>query len=207
MVGLMKSHFDPARHHRRSIRLKSHDYGSVGAYFVTIVTQGRECLFGEIIDGEIHLTKQGEIVRKWCREIPRHFPNVEIGALAIMPNHVHAIIFKIDERAGEVISTFSDPNQNSILIEQHRTENQDDKGLPLRKPRLGQIIAYLKYQSTKEINLLDDTKAIRKLWQRNYYEHIIRSEKELEQKTFYILDNPSRWVDDLENPTSKKSLA
>ena len=124
-----------------------------------------------------------------------------------MPNHVHAIIFIIDERAGEVISTFSDPNQNSILIEQHRTENQDDKGLPLRKPTLGQIIAYLKYQSTKEINLVDDTKAIRKLWQRNYYEHIIRSEKELEQKTFYILDNPSRWVDDLENPTNKKSPA
>jgi putative transposase len=99
-----------------------------------------------------------------------------------MPNHVHAIIFIIDEGAGDVISTFSDPNQNSILIEQHRTENQDDKGLPLRKPTLGQIIAYLKYQSTKEINLVDDTKAIRKLWQRNYYEHIIRSEKELEQK-------------------------
>ena len=89
----MKSKFDPKKHHRRSIRLKRYDYSQAGAYYVTIVTQGRECLFGEIIDGEMHLNKYGEIIRKWWNEIPIHFPNVELGAFIIMPNHVHGIIF------------------------------------------------------------------------------------------------------------------
>ena len=72
---------------------------------------------------------------------------------------------------------------------------------PLRgKLTLGQIMAYFKYQSTKEMNALDDKDVITKFWQRNYYERIIRNEKELQQKTDYILDNPSRWEDDMENP-------
>jgi hypothetical protein len=76
---------------------------------------------------------------------------------------------------------------------------------PLSKPTLGQIIAYFKYQSTKEMNEADNIGIIIKFWQRNYYEHIIRNEKELKQKTDYILDNPSRWEDDEENPRNKKS--
>jgi putative transposase len=69
---------------------------------------------------------------------------------------------------------------------------------------LGQIIAYFKYQSTKEINCVDDTGVITKLWQRNYHEHIVRNEKELQQKTDYILNNPSRWGDDQENLKNNK---
>ncbi len=86
-----KPKFDPTKHHRRSIRLKGYDYASEGAYFVTIVTQGRECLFGEIINGEMHLSKYGEIVQKWWNEISLHFPNVETGAFIIMPNHIHGL--------------------------------------------------------------------------------------------------------------------
>ena len=81
----MKFKFDPKKHHRRSIRLKRYDYSQAGAYYVTIVTQGRECLFGEIIDGEMHLNKYGEIIQKWWNEIPIPFPNVELGAFIIMP--------------------------------------------------------------------------------------------------------------------------
>ena len=73
----------------------------------------------------------------------------------------------------------------------------------LRKPTLGQIIAYFKYQSTKDMNKIEDIQTITKFWQRNYYEHIIRNEKELKQKTDYILDNPSRWDDDEENPVKR----
>ncbi len=210
----MKSKFDPQKHHRRSIRLKGYDYSSEGAYYVTIVAQGRECLFGEIVDGEMHLNEYGEIVQKWWNEIPIHFPNVKLGAFVIMPNHVHGIIYIIEERRGEVLSPRNNLNANNlkdsnqggeILPNAFPTNNNLDAGNlggetpPLRKPTLGQIVAYFKYQSTKEMNKIETPNAITRFWQRNYYEHIIRNEKELQQKTDYILDNPSRWDADDEN--------
>ena len=216
----MKSKFDPQKHHRRSIRLKGYDYSSEGAYYVTIVAHGRECLFGEIIDGEMHLSKYGEIIQKWWDEIPVHFPNVELGAFVIMPNHVHGIIFIIDNRRGEVISPRD--YQNNNIQDEYVDENNkqggeiNDEGVktksqgegqqqggetpPLRKPTLGQIVAYFKYQSTKEMNKIETENSITKFWQRSYYEHIIRNEKELQQKTDYIMDNPSQWDEDDENP-------
>ncbi|MBC7879338.1 MAG: transposase [Anaerolineales bacterium] len=171
--------FDPQKHHRRSIRLKGYDYSQTGVYYVTIVTQGRECIFGEIVNKEMILSRYGEFVQTWWDDIPIHFPNVEILAFVIMPNHIHGIIFITDNGKGEVISPVHS------------------------KPTLGQVIAYFKYQSTKEMNALDNKGVIKKFWQRNYYEHIIRNEKELKQKTDYILDNPSKWDNDAENLMNK----
>jgi len=210
--------FDPRKHHRRSIRLKDYDYSSEGAYHVTIVTQGRECLFGEIIDKEMYLSNYGEIVRKWWDDIPVHFPNVKTGAFVIMPNHTHGNIFIFEERRGEVVSPRDHPNQENQNIKDMETSHQDGESLqhgtethnrggetpPLHHPTLGQIIAYFKYQSTKEMNKIETEKSITKFWQRNYYEHIIRNEKELKQKTDYILDNPSRWDEDEENPINRE---
>jgi putative transposase len=93
--------FDPQKHHRRSIRLKGYDYSTECAYYVTIVTQGRECLFGAIVDGEMRLNEYGEIVQKWWNEISIHFPNADLGTFIIIPNHIHGIIFIISERRGE----------------------------------------------------------------------------------------------------------
>lgn len=215
----MKSKFDPQIHHRRSIRLKGFDYSSEGAYYVTIVAQGRECLLGEVVDGEMRLNEYGKIVQKWWDEIPIHFSNVELGAFVIMPNHVHGIIYIIEERRGEVLSPRNDPNANnlndtnqggmSLSNDIPKNNNQDAGKLggetpPLRKPTLGQIVAYFKYQSTKEMNKIETPNAITRFWQRNYYEHIIRNEKELQQKTDYILDNPSRWDEDDENMAKLK---
>jgi len=89
----------PQKHHRRSIRLKGYDYASAGAYFVTIVTHGRECLFGEIVNGQIQLNVYGHAAAECWRALPEHFPNVELGAYVFMPNHVHGIIVIHD--AGE----------------------------------------------------------------------------------------------------------
>ena len=207
----MKSKFDTRKHHRRSIRLKGYDYASEGAYYVTIVTYERECLFGEIIDNEMCLSPYGEIAQKWWDDIPIHFPNVETGAFVIMPNHTHGNIFIFEERRGEVVSPRNDPNQDNqkFIIDKEISHNVDEsmkqggETLPLRRPTLGQIIAYFKYQSTKEMNKIETDKAVTKFWQRNYYEHIIRNEKELKQKTDYILDNPTRWDDDEENPIKR----
>lgn len=218
----MKSKFDPQKHHRpfdgaqgrHSIRLKGYDYSSEGGYYVTIVTRGRECLFGKIIDGEMHLSKYGEIIQKWWDEIPVHFLNVELGAFVIMPNHIHGIIFIIDNRRGEVISPRDHPNSNNHEVISPRdrsnnynqnvnigdTYNQGGETPPLPRRTLGQIMAYFKYQSTKEMNQIETENSITKFWQRSYYEHIIRNEKELQQKTDYIMDNPSQWDEDDENP-------
>jgi putative transposase len=183
--------FDPQKHHRRSIRLKGYDYASAGGYFVTIVAWRRECLFGEVLNGEMRLNRYGEIVQNWWMEIPIHFLNVETGAFVIMPNHVHGVIFIVDRRG-----TVPVPDDNV---------HPDIKGgetPPLRLPTLGQIIAYFKYKSTKEMNLLDKTGTVTKFWQRNYYEHIIRNEEDLQNKTDYIRANPLLWDEDDENPVN-----
>ncbi len=185
--------FDPAqdRHHRRSIRLKGYDYSQAGAYFVTVVAWHRECLFGEIRNAEMRLSRYGEIAQKWWNEIYVHFPNVETGAFVIMTNHVHGIIW-IHGCRGTV----------SVLSDNVHHQTQGGETPPLRT--LGQIIAYFKYQSTKEMNLLDNTGTVTKFWQRNYYEHIIRNERDLQNKTDYIEANPMLWGKDDENPLHLK---
>lgn len=186
--------FDPQKHHRRSIRLKGYDYSQEGAYYVTIVTWRREFLFGEIVDQEMLLSPYGEIVQKWWEEISVHFSNVETGAFVVMPNHVHGIIYIFEERRG----TVPVPKDNAIDHE------QGGETPPLRKPTLGQIIAYFKYQATKEMNKVENTGTVTKFWQRNYYEHIIRDETDLQNKTDYIESNPLLWDEDDENPVNVK---
>lgn len=187
-------------HHRRFIRLQGYDYSQAGAYYVTIVVQGRDCLFGEVVNGEMYINAYGEIVQKWWDEIPIHFPNVELGAFVIMPNHVHGIIFITTERRGEVLSPRDNPNDNNLDENVDGTNQQGGETPPPRKPTLGQIVAYFKYQSTKEMNRIETENAITKFWQRNYYEHIIRDEKDLQNKTDYIEANPSLWDEDDNNP-------
>jgi putative transposase len=167
------------------------------------VTWQREFLFGEIVNQEMMLSPYGEIVQKWWEEIPVHFSSMETGAFVIMPNHVHGIIF-ILERRGTVIMP-KDDGENTILQNNHVVGiAQGGKTPPLRKPTLGQIIAYFKYQSTKEMNKMDNTGTVTKFWQRNYYEHIIRDDKDLQNKTDYIESNPLLWDEDDENPVNLK---
>ena len=91
--------FDPQKHHRRSIRLQGYDYSQAGVYYVTIVTQARECIFGEIANKEMVLSRYGEIIQKWWSDIPIHFLNVETEVFVIMPNHIHGIIIIDDHGA------------------------------------------------------------------------------------------------------------
>ncbi len=185
--------FDPQKHHRRSIRLKGYDYSQEGAYFVTIVAWRREALFGKITQGEMMLNRYGEIVQKWWSDIPVHFANVETGASVIMPNHVHGIVL-ITDRRGTV--PVPDDNINPQIM--------GGETPPLRAPTLGQIVAYFKYKSTKEMNLIETTGTITKFWQRNYFEHIIRNDTDLQNKTNYIEANPLLWDEDDENPVNVK---
>jgi putative transposase len=161
-------------HKRRSIRLKEYDYSQTGEYFVTVCTHNRECLLGGIMDDSMRLSAIGETVQRCWDGIPTHFPNVELDAFVVMPNHVHGIIIINESCRGEVTS-------------------------PLRKPTLGNIVAYFKYQSTKLINEMNETTGDR-FWQRNYFEHVIRDDKDLQNIQDYITYNPLGWKKDKENP-------
>ncbi len=189
--------FDPKIHHRRSIRLKGYDYSQTGAYFVTIVAYQRECLFGEVVEGEMVLNDFGQVVEKWWYQISVHFHNVETWAFVIMPNHAHGIIVIRDYGRGAV----SAPDDDAQI------KHAGGGTPPLRsnKPTLGQVIAYFKYQSTKEMNALDGTGTITKFWQRNYYEQIIRDKREMDRIHRYIESNPFNWADDNENPANVKT--
>ena len=155
----------------------------------------------------------GEIVQKWWREIPTHFPNTETGAFVIMPNHVHGIIF-IVERRGTVSVPRDNQNHNKMdlfelknkpleqgdEINKNVSASMGGETPPLRVPTLGQVVAYFKYQSTKEMNTVENAGTVTKFWQRNYYEHVIRNENDLQNKTDYIESNPLLWDEDDENP-------
>ena len=149
--------FDPQKHHRRSIRLKGIDYSQQGAYYVTIVAWRRECLFGEVMDGEMVLNPRGMITDECWREIPNHFSNVELGAHVIMPNHMHGIIF------------INGMDENRIATARSQSVGARHAS-PLR-PRgvlpgsLGVIVGSFKSAVTKRIGReLNETG----IWQRNY---------------------------------------
>ncbi len=169
-----------SQHHRRSIRLKGYDYSQSGAYFITICTYNRECLFGKIVDDKMILNQYGEIANQCWLEIPNHFPNVELDEYIIMPNHIHEIIV-INE-------------QNVGAIHELPLQNQYQR----RKMLIPKIIGRFKMNSAKQINQLRHTPNI-PVWQRNYYEHIIRNENELNKIREYIINNPLHWELDIEN--------
>lgn len=181
------------KHHRRSIRLKDYDYSSAGAYFVTICAHNRDCLFGEIIDGEMVLNDAGKMVERCWLEIPDHYPSVELDEFVIMPNHIHGIIV-IPDFVG--VQDF-EPLQQTI---------KSDKSDILKKNRfqhiiprsIGAIIRGFKIGVTKWFR--NNTNIVF-VFQRNFYEHIIRDESDLNRIREYIVNNPARWQDDEENPS------
>ncbi|MCE9645561.1 MAG: transposase [Chloroflexi bacterium] len=173
--------FDPKIHHRRSIRLQGYDYSQAGAYFVTIVAWRREMLFGDIVDGEMGLNDFGKIVSEKWRWLETQYEYIELGAWVVMPNHFHGILIIHDVGRGGSRSAPA----------------------PAKRKSLGGLIGAFKTVSTKQINLLRNTEG-QIVWQRNYYEHIIRNEREMGRITRYIEVNPLRWADDEENSMNIK---
>jgi REP element-mobilizing transposase RayT len=185
--------YDSERHHRRSIRLKGYDYRQVGGYFITLVTQDRACLFGEVVDGEMRMNEYGQIAwEEWFRsaEIRREI-RLYPDEFVVMPNHIHCMDCGTPCRGdGPVAPT---PGAHDCVRAHRRA--------PLQRPprSLSSFVAGFKSAVTKRINEHRGTPGA-PVWQRNYYEHIIRNEDDLEAIRHYILTNPSRWHEDRENP-------
>jgi REP element-mobilizing transposase RayT len=168
--------FNPDKHHRRSIRLQEYDYSQDGAYFVTICTSDRACIFGEVIDGTMYLNDAGRIVRAAWDETPDHHPWALLDAFVLMPNHVHGIIVLDGDslRAG------------------HRPAPT------VKRSSLPDIIRAFKSFSAHKVNAARHTPGV-PMWQRGYYEHIIRNEQTLNAMRQYIAHNPANWPADTEN--------
>ncbi|MGQ9560283.1 MAG: transposase [Candidatus Oleimicrobiaceae bacterium] len=179
--------YDPERHHRRSIRLKGYDYTQPGAYFVTLVTQNREYPFGDVVDGKMRLNTLGRIVAdEWTKTAVLR-PHVMVDAFIVMPNHIHAIIVLGDRGRGTLQG--APKGQRAPTTEQFGKPTSDS---------IPTIVRLLKSATTKRINALRATPGA-PVWQRNYYEHIIRYEHALERIRHYIAENPMQWHLDREN--------
>ncbi len=171
--------FDPEKHHRRSIRLPGYDYSQPGAYFITICTHNREYLFGDVADGKMILNEFGNVAQQCWLEIPQHFKHVKLDAYVIMPNHVHGIIFIVGSRHHNVGARHAVPLQFE----------QFGKPVP---GSIATIIRSYKSAVSKQINQIRQTPGM-PVWQRNYYEHIIRNEMDLHRIRQYIMNNPKNW--------------
>lgn len=176
--------YNPKIHNRRSIRLEGYDYRRAGLYFVTICCQDRICRFGHVENGEMILNKNGQIACNEWMKLSERFPNITFDAFQIMPNHMHGIISIV--RAGPA------PAQKHNTTQDHTGE---PRGIA---PTVGDIVGTYKslvangclkiYKSKNEI--------MGKLWQRNYWEHIIRNEQSYHRISNYIIENPRKWVQD-----------
>ncbi len=174
----------PRRRKRRSLRLKDYDYTQPGGYFVTICTQDRRCLWGDVRAGEMWLNEIGQIA-EWCwEEVPSHFPHVRGDSFVVMPNHLHGILILRETRRG---TTCRAP-----------TPDTEEFARPVAGS-LPTIIRSFKAAVTKHVRRATKIKDFQ-VWQRGYYERIVRNERELELLREYIVSNPIRWALDAENP-------
>ena len=167
-------------HRRRSIRLKAYDYARPGAYFITICVQHRQCVFGKILDGKLRLSPAGVMVEcKWL-DIPGRFPASRLGPFVIMPNHLHGIILINASHPDEALP---EPRSASVssMIQWFKTGTTYD------------YIIGVKHRDWPPFD--------GKLWQRNYWEHIVRTEADYERISLYIEGNPSSWSDDRLRPS------
>jgi putative transposase len=205
--------YDPAKHHRRSIRLKGYDYHNTGAYFVTICTQNRECVLDDpIVNG---------IINDVWQALPSWFPMIELDEFMVMPNHTHFVVWNnVGASLADVLGAGNtDRNVGTLLAGVLCAQNTDGgKPRPYVIPRpqkinlapsLGDIVGAFKslvfkvYLDWIEIN---DPSRRAKFWQKNYYEHIIRNDRELNAIRQYIIDNPINWKMDRDNLENLRKL-
>ena len=174
---------------RKSIRLKNFNYANAGAYFVTICSQDMVFLFGECVDGNVELNAPGEMISRVWEEVPEYFEDVQLDEFVVMPNHFHGIVCLIEPTVG--VGPRAYPREALAELGQPRG---------VAPTRLFDIVYQFKSLTTNKYIKGVKTKNYKpfnkRLWQRNYYERVIRNEEELNNIRQYITDNPSNWETD-----------
>lgn len=178
--------YNPKVHHRQSIRLRRYDYSQPGWYFITICAYERRMIFGDIVDGQIILNGTGKIVEKYWREITSSYYQINLHDFVIMPNHLHGIIRLV--RAQFIAPNLDVAPNSDIAFELNQ-------GAINRAPTVGEIVRGFKARCTWAINKNSDMRGV-PVWQRNYHEHIIRSQEAYSAITEYVRTNPQRWQED-----------
>lgn len=192
--------YNPQIHHRRSIRLQGYDYSQNGAYFITLCTHNRECLFGQIQNGQMILNEYGKMVEQCWNNLSNHYDNIELDAYVIMPNHFHGIILITDNVDNvDNVRAIHVGAIHELTLRKSPIQSSQQR----RKMLLPKIIGRFKMNAAKQINQIRNTPGI-PVWQRNYYEHIIRNEESLNNIRNYIVNNPSKWYDVEYNPKMDK---
>ncbi len=192
--------FNPDMRHRKSIRLRGYDYSQAGMYFITVCTQGRQCLFGGITDNEMHLNSAGKMVRATWDDIPTHYDGVEIDQFAVMPNHIHGIVVLVGAGPRACPDVDVDVGQPQGVEGQGQPQGVAPTIITPTGLSLPDVVHRFKTMTTKKY--MDGVKQNgwqpfpAKLWQRNYYEHIIRNETAYLKIAEYIQTNPQRWQED-----------
>ncbi len=198
--------FDPDKRHRRSIRLKDYNYAQAGVYFVTICAQNRACLFGEIVDGVMQLNDAGQMIQSVWDELPPYYRGVDIDACTVMPNHIHGIIVLTVVGAGP--RACPDNGQPRGVDGHPRGVHGQPRGVAPTTMSLPDVVHRFKSLTTTRFRhgVIQNgwPPFPGKLWQRNYYEHIIRDEDELNRIREYIGNNAARWAEDENNPTCRR---
>lgn len=187
--------YDPEIHHRRSIRLKEYDYSQDGFYFITICVHGRIPLFGNIVDDVMQMNDAGRMVEKEYLQLPDKYPHVVCHEYVVMPNHFHCIIG---------ISDMDNPVGAPLVGARQMPDYMyagTHKGCPYGvHPTLGEIMGVFKSITTNTyihgVKQYGWAPFHTRLWQRNYYEHIIRNQRSYDEISCYILENPIHWRND-----------
>jgi len=202
---------------RRSQRLAGRDYTRPGSYFVTLCTVRRQCLFGEITAGQMRLNEWGTVAEECWRAIPEHFGSTALGAFVVMPNHLHGILRIVGRN--EVGATYASPvpgpsfhAPTAVPAVPHQSQptpatDTDERAthaspLPSPGPRPGSVGAIVGAYKSAVSRLINTCRGLpgTLIWQRDYYEHLIRNGTEWTRIQDYIVSNPSHWAEDRENP-------
>ena len=217
--------YNPKIHNRRSIRLKGYDYSRAGLYYITICVQNRECLFGNVVNAKIVLSDAGCMVEKWYFELGNKYPDKKCHDMVVMPNHFHCIIenipimdcVKTDARVmdgnkmdAHVGASLRGCPENGCPEYDIHKNNIPDYGMDNKKynATIGDAMDWFKTMTTNEYIRGVKTKKWKrfdgKLWQGNYWEHIIRNDAEYHRIADYIIENPTKWINDKLNPDNQK---
>ncbi len=179
--------FNPYAHHRRSLRLPGYSYATPGAYFITVCACNRGCLFGEVTAGEMRLNECGNIVKEEWLKTGILRPYLAMDEFVVMPNHVHGIVI-IDSNGSRGIARYAP------------TETTTSQFGHLSPCSIAAIVRAFKAAATRRVNELRRAPGV-PVWQRGYYEHVIRGEDDLNSVREYVRYNPSKWAEDEENPS------
>jgi putative transposase len=202
---------DIQEHRRRSVRLKGFDYARAGAYYVTISAAGQRNIFGEIVNGAMRLNQWGKIAEEEWIKTGEIRPYVRLDAFVVMPNHIHGILIIDREDKQQQEETEARATQQRARQERAKNEGARYEGATYMSPvqaqgpkpqSIGAIIGCYKAAVSRRFRAICETPGM-VVWHRNYYEHIIRNDRDWNRVRAYIRENPERWDEDEENPLRK----